>query len=360
MHHPTKVGVDVHAATNEVFALRVDTGEFARASLTSDPAELVGWLASCPLGGPYEVAYEAGPTGFGLQRALEAAGHRCIVAAAAKLAKRNDGVKNDRVDAEWLARQLAAGAVVASYVPTPELEALRSLARQRCDFADDLRRARQRATSFLLSRGVRDRPTKKNWTKAFSGWARKVALPGGDLDRKALDRLLDEVDHLEALVAEAETDLLGAVAARPALAAVAARLRCLTGVGPVTSALAVCEVGDFSRFGDARSFESWLGLTPSERSSGETRTTGRITKRGDARLRKALVECAQCYARGNVRDRLSADDGVPLAVREHALKGSRRLRRRSQALLSRGKATNKRKVAVARELAGWMFHLAVM
>jgi len=353
------VGVDTHSRKNECFALNPSTGEVARATLGADPSELVGWLSGLGMGSPVRVAYESGPTGFGLKRALDAAGFPCCVVAASKLARRNDGLKNDRSDAEWICRQLAAGAVRESWCPTPEQEGFRALVRARCGCAEDLRRARLKVTSALLYCGASGKPTKANWTKGFRRWARAVELPTA-MHRAALDDLLDEVEHLEARLAAIEGRVRSALASMPADARRAhARATLLRGVGEVCGWVVVAECGDVRRFRSGADMASWAGAVPSEHSSGESRSTGPITGRGDARLRRALVEAAQQYCRP-ARDSLPGDDSVPLAVREHALKGSRRLAARMAHLRARGKAPNKCKLAVARELCGWIYHLVSM
>lgn len=162
MRHPTGIGVDVHAKTNSVCALVHDTGEVREARLSSDPAELVAWIRAQRLPEPLRCVYEAGPTGFVLARALEAAGVPCVVAATSRLPSRSDRVKTDRVDAEWLARMLEAGAVRPVRVPSEAEEALRHLSHLRGRLAGSLREAKQPSS--------RPRPSSSGWSRRTEPW----------------------------------------------------------------------------------------------------------------------------------------------------------------------------------------------
>ena len=359
MKYRTCVGIDTHSTKNEVFALDTETGEAWRATLSADPRDLGGFLRSLPVEREGAMCvYEAGPTGFGLARSLAAAGWGCVVAATSKLPQRIDAMKTDRVDAEWLARCLAAGAVRAVRVPTAAEESLAHLSRLRGECAREKRAARQRVSSFLLLTGERYTLTKSLWTKTFRGWAEthEFANPA---DTYVFRDLFREAEHQAARVAECEAEIGRIVAADPALAERVARLTCLPRVGRVTAYSLVCEVYDFSRFRSGAAFASWLGLTPSERSTGNSKRRGRVTRRGNSELRRLLVEASSAYSASAAPARVDAS-GVPEAVAEKARRCCSRLRRRRDALRRRGVAANKAKVAVARELAEWVYHIMVM
>lgn len=359
MKYRTCVGIDTHSTKNEVCLLDTETGELRRATLPSRPLELVSWLGSTGAdAGSAMCVYEAGPTGFGLARALARAGWRCTVAATSKLPQRIDAMKTDRVDAEWLARCLASGAVRAVRVPSEAEESLAHLSRLRGECARAKRAARQRVSSFLLLTGERYTLTKKLWTKTFARWAEshEFANPADTYVFRALFR---EAEHQAARVAECEAEIARAVAADPALSERVARLECLPRVGRVTAYSLVCEVYDFSRFTSGRAFASWLGLVPSERSTGARRSRGPITKRGNRELRRLLVEAASAYSATAAPPRADASR-VPGAVAEKAARCCARLRKRRLDLGARGVSANKAKVAVARELAEWVYYLMVM
>ena len=171
MRYCTNIGVDAHSKKNSVCAIEAETGEVREATLSEDPRELVAWIRGGGFPEPLRCCYESGPTGFGLARALAEAGIECVGAATSKLPRRSDRRKNDRADAEWLARMLAAGSVRPVRVPSAEEEALCHLSRLRGEVAADLRAARQRVASFLLLTGTAYTLTRKRWTKTFRAWA---------------------------------------------------------------------------------------------------------------------------------------------------------------------------------------------
>lgn len=357
------VGIDTHSTKNEVCALDTETGEVMRETLSEDPLELGAFLARmrAELGCGQRDAkcvYEAGPTGFGLARSLAMAGWACCVAATSKLPQRIDAMKTDRVDAEWLARCLAAGAVREVRVPTAAEESLAHLSSLRASCARQKRAARQRVSSFLLLTGERYTLTKGLWTKTFADWAESHEFPQPE-DTYVFRDLYREAEHQAARVAECEAEIARVVASDPELEQRVRRLMCLPRVGRVTAYSLVCEVYDFSRFRSGSAFASWLGLTPSERSTGARRSRGPITKRGNSELRRLLVEASSAYSASSAPARVDAS-GVPEAVAEKARRCCARLRARRARLRDRGVPANKAKVAVARELAEWVYYLMVM
>lgn len=357
MKYCTNIGIDAHSRKNNVCAIVDATGEVREAALSEDPAELVAWIREQDFPEPLGCCYESGPTGFGLARALREAGVACTVAATSKLPRRVDRRKNDRIDAEWLARMLAAGSVRPVRVPSAEEEALCHLSRLRGEVAADLRAARQRVSSFLLLTGVRYTLTKRRWTRTFRRWAESLEFPQ-PADTFVFRAKLAAVYRLEERLAAVEAEIMRAVGASPGLSARMARFECIHGIGRVAAFSLVCEVYDFERFRNGAAFASYLGLVPSERSSGERESRGRSAKTGNSHLRRILIESAQAYSRSFKAARRE-DPGVPEAVRAKARKCSARLRARRLALVGRGVNANKAKVAVARELAEWIYWIAV-
>ena len=358
MKYCTNIGIDAHSKKNSVCAIVDATGEVREATLTEDPAELVAWIREQDFPGPLGCVYESGPTGFGLARALREAGVACTVAATSKLPRRVDRRKNDRVDAEWLARMLAAGSVRPVRVPSAEEEALCHLSRLRGEVAADLRAAKQRVSSFLLLVGARYTLTKRRWTKAFRRWAEALELPQ-PTDTFVLRDKLAAVYRLEERLEAVEAEIMRIVSGSPELSARVARFECVHGIGRVAAFSLVCEVHDFERFRNGAAFASYLGLVPSESSSGDRESRGGSAKTGNSHLRRILVEASSCYSRP-FRAAKSEDARVPELVRAKAQKCSARLRERRRALVGRGVSANKAKVAVARELAEWIYWIAVM
>lgn len=358
MKYCTNIGIDTHSKKNSVCAIVAETGEMREVTLSEDPRKLVAWIRDGGFPQPLRCCYESGPTGFGLARALKEAGIECVVAATSKLPYRFDRQKNDRVDAEWLARMLAAGSVRPVRVPSPEEEALCHLSRLRGEIAADLRAARQRVASFLLLVGVKYTLTKKRWTKTFRRWAESYEFDQ-PTDTFVFREKLACAYRLEERLAAVEAEIMRIIGESPELAARMARFECIHGIGRVAAFSLVCEVHDFERFRNGAALASYIGLVPSENSSDKRTYRGAIAKTGNSHLRRIIVEAASCYARPFKLTR-SEDVRVPELVRAKAEKCSERLRKRRQALVKRGVAKNKVKVAVARELCEWIYWIAVM
>ncbi|MDF3049076.1 MAG: transposase [Pseudonocardia sp.] len=352
----TWVGLDVHARSVVGCAIDDEACEIRTQRVAPQTDAVVAWVLALP--GPVAVTYEAGPTGFGLARALAAAGVRCEVVAPSKLERpAGDKVKTDRRDAERLARLLRIGELPAVRVPSEAEEAARDLVRAREDARGDLMRARHRLSKLLLRQGiVWDRSA---WTGEHLDWLRRQQF-----DRRgvalAFDEALDAVftvharrDRLDAAIEE--------MAETMPLAGPVGRLRCLRGVSTLTAVGLCVEVADWQRF-TGSTIGSYLGLVPSEFSSGARRVQGSITKTGNGHARRLLVEAAWQHRRPlrPSRQRARRADGQPAAVRARAEAGNRRLHQRWCRLEQRSKRPTVSAVAIARELAGWCWSLAVL
>lgn len=295
----TFVGLDVHARSIKAVSLDVMTGEVRAATFGYDAGAVAGWVRS--VDPRARCVYESGVTGFDLQKRLSGLGVDCVVGAVSKMIKPSADRrrKNDRNDAEFLARMLSVGNVVEVWVPDDECEAARDLTRALEDARDDLSRSKQRLSKFLLRHGLvfdERTPTgrrKGNWTRAHWSWIESI----GFAERADNDVLAYYVDAVRR-AAEEKARLEGLVEAearKPRWRRRVDSLRCLKGVDTASAADLVFEAGEFSRFGNARSFAAWVGLTPSEHSSGESDRRGAITKAGNKHLRKTLVEAAWHY-----------------------------------------------------------------
>jgi transposase len=356
MSELTFIGLDVHARSVTAGVLEGSTGEVQSGAAPVAVAELVPWLRG--QGASVSVAYEAGPTGFGLARACAAAGVPCLVAAPSKIARApGERVKTDRRDALHLAKLLRLGELTAVRVPTPSEEAARDLVRAREDARSDLMRTRHRLSKLLLRQGLVWEA--KAWTGAHERW-----LATQRFEERGLALAYEE--GLAAMVSvRARRDALDRAIAEEAAtepwAGVVGRLACLRGVSVLTAFGLATEIGDWQRF-DGRSLGAYLGLVPSESSSGERRCQGAITKTGNGHARRLLVEAAWHHRRrpGPSRELARRREGQPALVRERADAAGRRLHRRWQSFDRRGKRSTVAAVAVARELAGWCWSLAVM
>ncbi len=361
----TFVGLDVHARSIKAVALDVMTGEVRAATFGYDAASVAQWVASVDPAA--KCVYESGVTGFDLQKKLSGLGVDCVIGAVSKMIKPSADKrrKNDRNDAEFLARMLSVGNVVEVWVPDDECEAARDLTRALEDARDDLKRSKQRLSKFLLRHGLvfdEKTPTgrrKNNWTQAYWSWVRSISFTE-KADNEVLAYYIDAVRQAMEDKARLE-GLVKAEAGKPRWKKRVDSLRCLKGIDTMTAADLVFEAGEFSRFKNARSFAAWVGLTPSEHSSGESVRKGGITKAGNRHLRRTLVEAAWHYLTCSAHSKDLAKGQAPSeAARRHASKGTRRLVARRESMLERGIHKNKANVATARELACWVWAVGLM
>lgn len=345
------VGLDVHATKIVAAVLDAESGELSWFALRGDVREAAGLCAGLPR--PVRAAYEAGPTGYGLARELAARQVACVVAAPSKIPRASgDRVKTDRRDAELLVRLLMAGKLHPVRVPGQEEEAMRDLIRAREAVRVDLMRARHRLSKLLLRHDHRfdDGPA---WTQPHRDWLDKVdlvylAAQATLLDlRGAIDALVHRRDQLETQIARMLPD--------SPWGAQVGRLRCLRGIDTLTAAGLCAEVGDFARFARAEQLMSYVGLVPSENTTGTNRRLGSITKTGSGHARRLLVEAAWHYRKApRVTKTLSArHEGQPAEAVAIAWTAQRRLYRTWNRLEQRGKRRTIIAVAAARELAGF-------
>ena len=365
MNVTTFVGLDVHARSIKAVALDAMTGEVRSATFGYDAAAAAEWIRSVDPAA--RCVYESGVTGFDLQKRLSALGVDCVIGAVSKMMKpaADRRRKNDRNDAEFLARMLSVGNVVEVWVPDDECEAARDLVRALDDAREDLKRQKQRLSKFLLRHGlVFDERTpsgqrKGNWTGAYWSWISSISF-AEKADNDAFAFYVDAVRQAEEDKRRLEK-LVADEASRPRWKKRVDSLRCLKGIDVMTAADIVFEAGEFARFRNARSFAAWLGLTPSEHSSGEKVARGGITKAGNKHLRRVMAEAAWHYLAASPHSKdLAPGQSPDPAARRHASKGVRRLAERRAALLERGVHKNKANVATARELACWCWAVGSM
>ncbi|MHA3902596.1 IS110 family RNA-guided transposase [Castellaniella sp. WN] len=353
------VGLDVHKDSTAV-AVCEPGREASRfvGSVGPDLQQVLKVLHRYGNAAQVSVVYEAGPTGYGLQRALAARGYRCEIIAPSLIPRRaGERVKTDRRDCARLAELSRAGELKAIWVPDAAHEAIRNLWRAREDAVDARVKARQQLKAFLLRAG-RLYEGKTAWTKMHERWiadqrfdepADQIALTEYQLAVQAAD---ERVRRL--------TNALEQSAADWQFAPTVAALRALRGIDTVSAIGLVCEIGDINRFATARQLMGYLGLVPSKHSSGGTVRRGSITKTGNAHARRLLTEAAWNYrfpARMSNVLRMRSRDLAP-EIRNHAWKAQLRLCARFSQLAHRGMQPNKVCVAVARELAGFIWAIA--
>jgi transposase len=301
---------------------------------------------------------EAGPTGYGLYRQIQSLGYDCQVVAPSMVPVRPGGhVKTDRRDATTLAALMRAGELTAIWVPDDAHEAMRDLVRARTAATAGVRRARQQLLSFLLRHG-RAYPTKRHWSRGHRRWLAEQRFEHAAQQIvfeeliQAIEQALARRDRLE----QQMVALLPNWSLRPVVTA----LQALRGVAVIAAITLAAEIGDFRRFANPRQLMAWLGLVPSEHSSGASTVRGPITKAGNTRARRMLVESAWTYrlpARVG-RTLLARSEALPEAVKAIAWKAQVRLCARYRRLQRAGKPANIITVAIARELAAFAWAIA--
>jgi transposase len=363
-HSEVFVGIDTSKLRNAValaeggrssevrYLGEIDTTDAATRKLVAKLAAKYDKVTFC---------YEAGPTGYGLYRLIKSLGHDCIVVAPSLIpSKPGDRVKTNRRDALNLARLLRAGELTAVWVPDEHHEAIRDLSRAREAAVDDLKSKRQQVSSLLLRLGLHY-PGKKTWGKAHRNWLASQKIAHRE-QRFVFEELLgaerqaqDRADRLETAIRAAVPEW--------SLAEVVTALQAMRGIDLVSAVTILAEIGDLSRFASPRELMGYLGLVPSERSTGDSVKRGPITKAGNRRARRILVEASWSYRHPPRvgREKQTKVEAASEPVRAIAWKAQTRLSGRFRALSKKGKRPTIVVTAIARELCGfiWAIHRAV-
>jgi transposase len=352
----TYVGIDAHKKNLFVAMLSGHEKTPVTWQLANEPSavrRLVRTLErTAP--GPVHVFYEAGPCGYALQRQLTAPRVRCDVIAPALIPRKpGERIKTNRRDARKLVELGRAGLLTVVRPPTPDEEAVRDLCRARDDAREDLQRCRHRLGKLLLRRGLHY--PGRNWTRGHREWIQRLAWTH-PAERAVVDDYRLAIDQTEARLRELDAHLTAIAESAPYRQPVG-WLRCFRGIDTLSAMLILAELHDFRRFVSPRALMAYLGLVPGEDSSGETQRRGRITRTGNATVRRVLVETAWHYQhRPSVGVALTRRrKGQPGRVIAIADKAQQRLCRRFRQLAAAHKPAPKIVVAIARELAGFLW-----
>lgn len=355
----TWVGMDVHKKSINVAMLLPDREKPVEWQLINEPRTVRRLAKKLVREAPGEVraCYEAGPCGFVLQRELEATAPLvCEVVAPSLIpVKPGERVKTNKRDARKLAEYLRSDLLTVVRPPSEAEEATRDLCRCRESVKEDLTRARHRLSKYLLRRNVFYSARGKSWTKKHRQWLRGLRFENAT-DQVVFDEYLQAVEHREERLKGMDEQIVVASKKGPYREPVA-YLRCFRGIDTITAMTVVAELHDFMRFNSPRQLMSYLGLVPSEYSTGDHQSRGSITKAGNSHVRRVLVEAAWHYRhRPGVGAALrKRREGQPEWVIRIADKAQQRLCRRYQRLTAKDKPKNKAVVAVARELSGFIW-----
>lgn len=308
-----------------------------------------------------EVCYEAGPTGYELYRWITQMNIHCVVVAPSRTpARPGDLVKTDRLDAVRLAQLHRAGELTEVFVPSPDTEALRDLIRAREDVKEDIHRARQRLIHFLLRHQIHPPlHIRKRWTKSYRHWLAQLKFERPSLQAAfqeylyALREHEERLTRLEAALKEQVKDCVHA----PVIQA----LQGLRGAALLTAVTIVAEIGSFVRFRSPAQLMAYLGMVPREYSSGLTTKRGGLTKAGNNRVRRAIIEAAWAYRHRPAikRDLEKRLEGQSAHVQAVSWKAQNRLYKKYSSMVRRGKHKNVAIAAVGRELVGFIWAIAV-
>lgn len=353
-----QMGLDVHKETIMVSVYSDAAGEIIKRQEIKNDRSVIRKFFKKYLenGDTVQAVYEAGCLGYELQRLLSELGVDCVIAAPAHIPRKpGKRIKNDRLDADYLALALKNGSIDPIYVPGKEDEAVRDFLRSRDDVRIDLNKARQRLGHFLLRHDLQFNDA-GNWTVAHDKWLKSLEFTDSILSEtfytyyRKMKGLEDDLKLMDARIEE--------IAKSKSYATKVAKLRCFKGVDYLTALTFVVEVGDYRRFKKPEQFMSYLGLVPSEYSSGKSRKLGGITKTGNKHLRRIFIESAWHYRHQNISKRLVTKRiGQPAEIIAYADRALRRLNKKFFKMLHNGKTGQTTAVAVARELAGFVWGL---
>jgi transposase len=352
------VGLDVHKESISVAVFERDRPGRPCVTIPNEPTQIRKLFSRLKKEGEVHACYEAGSCGYEVYRQLAAMGIACDVVAPGLIPVRvGDRVKTDRRDAEKLARLFRAGELTSIRVPTEVEEALRDLIRCREDAREDVLRQRHHVLKFLLRHGRVFRET-KHWTLAHWVWLRAQRFDE-PLAQFVFTEYMATLEKTLARITTLDQEIAKQGEKEPYKALVG-RLRCLRGIDTLSAMALIAEICDFARFEHPRELMAYLGLVPSERSSGGKQRRGSITKTGNGHARRIFVEASWHYrhAPAHSKTMKARWEGQPQAVVDHAFKAQERLHRRYVRLTSRGKPSQVAIVAVARELCGFVWAVA--
>lgn len=361
------IGMDVHTTNYSVCAYRIgNEAVFGETCFSASAENIAVYLDTLrhneakPDEVKFICGYEAGCLGYSLYRELKAKGIDCRILAPSTMATSplDNRKKNDRMDAQRIAKCLAFGTFKPVYVPDEQDDAVKEYVRMRDDTNAELKRVKQQITAFCTRHSKLYDGAKNKWTKQHRTWLKELSFNNAVL-REVLDEYLLRLKQVEEKL-ELYNKRIEEFAKTERYAEPVKKMGCLKGIATHTALSMAAEIGDFHRFPTAQHFSSYLGLTPGEHSSGGSQHTLGITKAGNSHLRSLLVEAAQCYNRGSIGQKSAAlkarQSGNSEAIVHYADRANERLRRK-YIRITMHSSSNVAKTAIARELACFIWGL---
>ncbi len=351
------VGIDYHQNSLTI-AVRIQNQKKIHETIRIKNSDKIILKYMKKLSEKYDIksCYEASCSGYYFQRKMKTWGYHCEVIAPSSLPKkRGDRRKNDFRDAQNLAMNYANGTLSIVHLPTEKEESIRSFIRCRSTFKETEKRSKQYINSLLLSHGLRWHKTK--WTLQHRKWLWELKMPNEYL-QAILDEYLSHLDYVQSRVKYFEQQI-NKIAESELYVSAVKKLRALKGIGTLSAMLLIAEITDFSRFPNPRALMAFLGLIPSENSSGDKQRGGPITKTGNSRCRTQLIECVQHYVKTpQISQKMKADlSQVDPHSAEIAVKCLKRLHKRYWSLTMKGKIRPVALTAIAREFVGFIWAL---
>lgn len=357
------IGMDVHKNTFSLCALDGTTGEILGETQCASEPKLVekfvqGLSDRCALGTEFQTGYEAGILGYSLYRSLTAKSINCVILAPTTMfsASKNKVVKNDKMDARMIAQNLAAHTYHAVYVPDSESTDVKEYIRMRKDTKKKLVRCKQQLDALLTRQGYRYNATKTKWTQTYMAWIKALSVP--EIIQMIIDESLIDIEVLQDKLDRFDRQI-EVFSRSERYEESINKLRCFKGIATTSAMTIHVETADFSRFPSARAYMAYLGLTPSEHSSGNHISKGSITKQGNSVIRTILVECSQTIVRGTighkpkcVKERQVGQNALVINYADRAIT---HLQRKYRRMIEQGKQRCIAIAAVARELAGFIW-----
>lgn len=357
------IGMDVHKSSFNLCALDSSSGEILGETKCASDAKLVAKFVQhlseeCEPNTQFLTGYEAGCLGYALYRNLTKLGIPCVILAPTTMfsSAKNKMVKNDKMDAKMIAHNLASHTYRSVYVPDQEDDEVKEYLRLRKAMAKNFSRVKQQLSALLLRHGYQFSGTKTPWTHDHIQWIKKLSL--SPLMRLTVDEYLVHFTELQDKIARYD-QIIEEISHNNRYEKPVAALMCFKGISTTSAMTIHVEIADFSRFAKAPAFMSYIGLNPSEHSSGDHTKKGALTKQGNSIVRTTLIESTQSLVKGHIGEKpkcvRARQKGQTAPIIDYADKGVAHLQRRYHRLIEQGKSKCVAIAAVARELAGYIW-----